>query len=145
MVKTVKSLYDRLWVKLVIIAGVVGPGVIAANADNDAGGITTYSIVGAHFGTKMLWVLLLITIALGVTQEMGMRIGLVTRQGLAGIIRENFGVKLTALAMLAMLIANVGTVTAEFAGIGSALALVGITKYITVPLAALAVLFFFFK
>lgn len=135
----------NLWLKIVFFLGVIGPGIIAANADNDAGGITTYSIVGAHFGTKMLWVLLLITFSLAVTQEMGVRIGLVTRQGLGGIIRENFGVRWTAFAMLAMLVANLGTVTAEFAGVGSSFGILGISKYLSVPIAALAVWFILYK
>lgn len=125
--------------------GIVGPGIIAANADNDAGGIATLSVVGAHYGTNMLWVLLLITFSLAITQEMGVRIGLVTRQGLAGLIRESFGVKLTTLVMLAMLVANIGTITAEFAGIASAFDIVGVTKYITVPLAALIIWFILYK
>lgn len=125
--------------------GIVGPGIIAANADNDAGGIATLSIVGAHFGTSMLWVLFLITFSLAITQEMGVRIGLVTRQGLAGLIRENFGVKLTALVMLALLVANLGTVTAEFAGIASSFEIIGASKYITVPLAALIIWFILYK
>ncbi len=133
------------WIKIVFFLGVIGPGIIAANADNDAGGITTYSIAGAHFGTKMLWVLLLITFSLAITQEMGVRIGLVTRQGLAGIIRETFGVKLTALAMLLMLVANVGTVTAEFAGVASSFSLIGISKYLSVPISALVVWFILYK
>lgn len=140
-----KKIWDKLWVKLVIIAGVVGPGVIAANADNDAGGITTYSVVGAHYGFKMLWVLLLITVSLAITQEMGMRIGLVTRQGLAGVIRENFGIRWTTFAMLAMLVANLGTVTAEFAGVASAFSLFGIGKFAVVPLTALLVWFILYK
>ena len=124
---------------------VVGPGIIAANADNDAGGITTYSIVGAHFGLKMLWVLFLVTISLAITQEMGVRIGVITRQGLGGIIRENFGVKWTAFAMCAMLIANIGTITAEFAGVAASFSIFGISKYIVVPLAALVVWFILLK
>lgn len=135
----------NLWLKIVFFLGVIGPGIIAANADNDAGGITTYSIVGAHFGTKMLWVLLLITFSLAVTQEMGVRIGLVTRQGLGGIIRENFGVRWTAFAMLAMLVANLGTVTAEFAGVGTSFGILGISKYISVPISALVVWFILYK
>jgi len=135
----------RFWPKLIIIFSVIGPGIIAANADNDAGGITTYSIAGAHFGTKMLWILFLITISLAVTQEMGVRIGLVTRQGLGGIIRENFGLRWTAFAMLAMLVANIGTVTAEFAGVAAAFSIFDISKYIVVPLAAAAVWFILYK
>lgn len=140
-----RNRFKKIWVKLLLIFSVIGPGIIAANADNDAGGITTYSIAGAHFGMKMLWILLLITFSLAITQEMGVRIGLVTRQGLGGIIRENFGVRWTVFAMLAMLVANIGTVTAEFAGIAAAFSIFDISKYITVPLAALVVWFILFK
>ena len=124
---------------MLIFFTVIGPGIIAANADNDAGGITTYSIVGAHFGTRMLWVLFLVTISLAITQEMGVRMGLVTRQGLGGIIREKFGVRWTFFAMVTMLIANLGTITAEFAGIAAALSIFGVSKYIAVPVSALIV------
>lgn len=140
-----KEKFRHWWIKIVFFLGVIGPGIIAANADNDAGGITTYSIAGAHFGTKLLWVLLLITFSLAITQEMGVRIGLVTRQGLAGIIRETFGVRLTALAMLLMLIANIGTVTAEFAGVASSFSLIGVSKYLSVPITALVVWFILYK
>lgn len=135
----------HFWPKLIFFFSVIGPGIIAANADNDAGGISTYSLVGAMFGTQMLWVLFLITFSLAITQEMGVRIGLVTRQGLGGVIRENFGLKLTAFAMLAMLIANLGTITAEFAGIASSFEIFNISKYISVPLAALVVWLILYK
>lgn len=131
--------------KLLFFFSVIGPGIIAANADNDAGGISTYSVVGAQFGTSMLWVLFLITFSLAITQEMGVRIGLVTRQGLGGVIRENFGIKWTAFAMVAMLVANLGTITAEFAGIASSFEIFNISKYITVPIAALVVWFVLYK
>ena len=134
-----------IWPKVLFFLSVIGPGIIAANADNDAGGITTYSAVGAHFGLKMLWILLLITFSLAITQEMGVRIGLITRQGLGGIIRENFGVRWTVFAMLAMLIANLGTITAEFAGVAASFSIFGISKYLVVPLAALAVWFILYK
>ncbi|MBU0546053.1 divalent metal cation transporter [Patescibacteria group bacterium] len=137
--------FRESWAKLIIVFSVIGPGIIAANADNDAGGIATYSVVGAHFGTKMLWILFLVTFSLAVTQEMGVRIGLVTRQGLGGVIRENFGLRWTAFAMLAMLVANIGTVTAEFAGVAASFSIFGITKYLTVPLAALVVWFILYK
>lgn len=137
--------FRHFWLKLLFFFSVIGPGIIAANADNDAGGISTYSVVGAHFGTKMLWVLFLITFSLAVTQEMGVRIGLVTRQGLGGVIRENFGVRWTTFAMVTMLIANLGTMTAEFAGIGSAASIFGISKFIAVPLSAIAVWFILYK
>jgi len=131
--------------KILFFLSVIGPGIIAANADNDAGGISTYSIVGAHFGLKMLWVLFLITISLGITQEMGVRIGLVTRQGLGGVIRENFGIKWVALAMLTMLIANLGTITAEFSGVAASFGIFGVNKYLVVPLAAFVVWMILFK
>lgn len=140
-----KKFFRKFWLRAVLIFGVIGPGIIAANADNDAGGITTYSITGAHFGTQMLWVLFLITISLAITQEMGVRIGLVTRQGLGGVIRENFGVRWTAFAMLLMFIANAGTITAEFAGVAAAFSIIGVSKYLVVPLAALAVWFILYK
>ena len=140
-----KDFFRRYWVKALFFFSVVGPGIISANADNDAGGITTYSVVGAHFGTKMLWVLLLITFSLAITQEMGVRIGLVTRQGLGGLIREHFGVRWTAFAMLALLVANLGTITAEFAGIAASFSIFDIGKYWSVPLAALSVWFVLYK
>jgi len=140
-----KKWWQNIWIKIIFFFSVVGPGIISANADNDAGGITTYSVVGAHYGTKLLWVLLLTTIALAVTQEMGVRIGLVTRKGLGAVIRENFGVPWTAFAILTMLVANFGTVTAEFAGIASAFYIIGVSKYIAVPLAAALIWFILFK
>ncbi|MFA6098821.1 MAG: divalent metal cation transporter [Patescibacteria group bacterium] len=137
--------WRKLWLRIVFFVSVVGPGIISANADNDAGGITTYTYVGAHFGTKMLWVLLLVTISLAVTQEMGVRLGIVTRQGLGGIIRENFGIRWTTFAMVTMLVANVGTVIAEFAGIAAAFSIIGVSKYIAVPLAGLIIWFILYK
>ncbi|MEK7131588.1 MAG: divalent metal cation transporter [Patescibacteria group bacterium] len=135
----------HFWPKLIFFFSVIGPGIIAANADNDAGGIATYSIVGAQFGFKMLWVLFLLTFSLAITQEMGVRIGLVTRQGLGGVIRENFGLRWTAFAMLTMLIANLGTITAEFAGIASSFEIFNISKYWSVPLSALVVWLVLYK
>ncbi|TAN34056.1 divalent metal cation transporter [Patescibacteria group bacterium] len=135
----------RFWPKLLFFFSVIGPGIIAANADNDAGGISTYSSVGAMFGTKMLWVLFLITFSLAITQEMGVRIGLVTRQGLGGVLRERFGVRWAVFALAAMLIANLGTVTAEFAGVAASFEIFGVTKYLVVPLAAAAVWLILYK
>ncbi|HBU07146.1 MAG TPA: Mn transporter [Candidatus Magasanikbacteria bacterium] len=143
--KKIVSKKSIWWAKVLFFLSVIGPGIIAANADNDAGGISTYSIVGAHFGLKMLWVLFLITFSLAITQEMGVRIGLVTRQGLGGIIREKFGVKWTLFAMVTMLIANLGTITAEFAGIASSFEIGNISKYWSVPVAALAVWLILYK
>jgi NRAMP (natural resistance-associated macrophage protein)-like metal ion transporter len=140
-----RKIIKAWWLRVLAIFSIIGPGIIAANADNDAGGITTYSVVGAQFGFKMLWVLFLLTFALAITQEMGARIGLVTRQGLGGVIRENFGVKLTVLAMLAMLVANLGTTTAEFAGVAAAFSLFGVSKCITVPVIAVVIWVILFK
>lgn len=118
---------------------VLGPGIISASADNDAPGIGTYSIVGARFGYSLLWMLILTTISLGVTQEMGARMGIVTRRGLGALIREHFDIRLTTFAIVTMLIANLGTTVAEFAGIASSLEIFGISKYISVPLMAILI------
>lgn len=128
-----------------MILSVIGPGIITANADNDAGGISTYSIVGAHYGYSLLWVLFLITFSLGITQEFGMRLGIVTGKGLAALIREKFGVKLTVFAMLTMLVANLGTITAEFSGVAASFSLIGVSKYFAVPFFALIVWFILYK
>jgi len=140
-----KERFQQIWIKILFFLTILGPGIISANADNDAGGITTYSIVGAHFGTKMLWILFLLTLSLAITQEMGVRIGLVTRQGLGGLIRENFGMKWTAFSMFVMLMANLGTITAEFAGIAASLEILNVTKFISIPIAALLIWFILYK
>ena len=123
-------------VRTVAILAIVGPGIITANADNDAGGISTLSTTGASYGYSLLWVLFLITFSLAVTQEMGARTGAVTGKGLAALIRERYGVKWTLFAMLATLAANLATTIAEFAGVASAGQLFGIPAWISVPLAA---------
>ncbi len=122
--------------QLAIFFGVLGPGIITANVDNDAGGITTYSIAGAHFGYSLLWTLIPITIALFVVQEMCARMGVVTGKGLADLIREHFGVKPTVILLLGIIIANLCTTTAEFAGIAASMEIFGVSKYISVPVAA---------
>ena len=125
--------------RLLIFLAVMGPGLITANSDNDAGGITTWSVVGAHYGYQLLWVLLLITPILAVTQEMGARMGVVTGKGLAALIRERFSLKVTAFAMLAMLIANLGTTIAEFSGVGAAFSLAHVPPWVCVPPVAVGV------
>src|ERR1700687_778178 len=105
---------------------ILGPGLISGFADNDAGGITTYSIAGARYGYGLMWVLLASMLALGITQEAGARLGLATGQGLASLIRERFGVRWTLFAIVTMLAANLGDTVAEFAGIAAALDLVGV-------------------
>lgn len=118
---------------------VVGPGVITGFAGNEAGGVTTYSSVGAHFGFSLLWLLLVASIGLGVIQEMCSRMGLATGQGLSDLIRERFGVRWTILAMIVLIIANGTNVVAEYAGIAASVELLGVPRIVSVPLAALAV------
>jgi len=115
---------------------VMGPGIITGIVDDDATGITGYALAGARFGYSLLWVLLLTIVALSVVQEMGARMGAVTGKGLADLIRERFGVRITALAMVTLLTANVVTTVAEFAGVAGASEIFGVSRYITVPIAA---------
>jgi Mn2+/Fe2+ NRAMP family transporter len=115
---------------------VMGPGIITGIVDDDATGITGYAIAGGRFGYSLLWVLILTVVTLAVVQEMAARMGAVTGKGLADLIRERFGVRTTAVAMLALLIANVTTVVAEFAGIAGASEIFGVSRYVAVPAAA---------
>ncbi|MGH7903902.1 MAG: NRAMP family divalent metal transporter [Candidatus Dormibacteraceae bacterium] len=118
----------------------LGPGLISGFADNDAGGITTYSVVGAQFGYDLMWVLLASMIALAITQEVGARLGIASGQGLGGLLRERFGVRWASFAIATMLLANLGDTVAEFAGIGAALMLFGVPVPVSSGLAALAIL-----
>lgn len=122
-----------------VFFSIIGPGLITAIADNDAGGISTYSIVGARYGYSLLWMLILITLSLAVTQEMGARMGAITGKGLAELIREQFGVKLTMFAMLTLVLANLATTVSEFAGIAASLELFGLSKFITIPIIAFGI------
>jgi NRAMP (natural resistance-associated macrophage protein)-like metal ion transporter len=122
------------------VLAVLGPGIVSGFADNDAGGITTYSLAGARFGYDLLWVLLATQLALFVTQEIGARIGLATGQGLTGLIRERFGVRWAAFAALTMIAANLGSTVSEFAGISAALSLFGVPVPVSALLAAIAVI-----
>ena len=121
---------------LMVALAIIGPGIITANADNDAGGISTLSIAGARYGYSLLWMLVLITFSLAVTQEMGARMGAATGKGLAALIRERYGVKWTFFAMVCTLVANLATTVAEFAGIAAAGELFGVPRWVSVPLAA---------
>jgi len=125
----------RRFIFLIPIFAIIGPGIIAGNADNDAGGITTYSVAGANFGYSLLWVLLLTTFALALTQEIGARMGLVTGKGLGALIREKFGVRWTAFVMVCLFISNIGTISAEFAGVAAALSIFNVSKFIAIPIA----------
>jgi len=129
------NLSRRFWIFLVIL----GPGIITANVDNDAGGITTYSVAGATLGYKLLWTIIPLTLALIVVQEMCARMGAVTGKGLADLIRERTGVKWTAFIMLTLLLADLGNTICEFAGVAASMELFGVTKYIAVPLGALGI------
>ncbi|KKU13834.1 MAG: Natural resistance-associated macrophage protein [Candidatus Magasanikbacteria bacterium GW2011_GWC2_45_8] len=114
-----KEQTKKLWPRLLVILAVVGPGIITGTADNDAGGIATYSVSGAMFGYQLLWVLALITVVLAITQEMGARLGIVTGKGLAALIRENFSFRATFFIIAFSFIANWANILAEFAGIAS--------------------------
>ena len=124
---------------------VIGPGLISGFADNDAGGITTYSVVGAQFGYDLMWVVFASMIALSITQEVGARLGLATGQGFGGLLRERFGVRGAGFAIFTMLLANLGDTVAEFAGIGASLALFGVPVPLSAGLAALLVIVFLWR
>jgi NRAMP (natural resistance-associated macrophage protein)-like metal ion transporter len=124
---------------MVAVLGVLGPGLVSGFADNDAGGITTYSLAGARFGYSLLWVILASQVVLFFTQEVGARLGLATGKGLMGLIRERWGVRWAAFAAAMMLLANLGSIVAEFAGIGSALSLFGIPPQVSAAVAAVVV------
>lgn len=125
--------------KALLILAAMGPGVVTAMAGNDAGGIATYSTVGAKFGFMSLWVIPVMCILLVVIQTTATRMGAVTGKGFSALIRERFGIRLTALAMLALLIGNVATTFSEFAGIASGMEIFGVPRWISVPIAAAAV------
>jgi NRAMP (natural resistance-associated macrophage protein)-like metal ion transporter len=124
---------------LVALAAVVGPGLIAGLSDDDPAGITTYSVLGASYGYRLLWVLLISTVALILFQDLGARIGVVTGQGLAGLIRQRYGARAGMMSISALLLANIGTTTAEFAGIAAGGEIFGIPRWISVPLGAIVV------
>lgn len=124
---------------LLIFLAILGPGIITANVDNDAGGITTYSLAAANYGYSILWMMIPTTVALVVIQEMCARMGAVTGKGLSDLIRESFGVKVTFYVMIALLLTNVGNAISEFAGIAASLEIFGVSKYLSVPLSAIAV------
>src|SRR2546428_11402953 len=125
--------------RLFVYLAMFGPGVITAAAGNDAGGIATFASVGADHGYQLLWVLIPLTVSLGIVQEMCARMGAVTGKGLADLIRERFGVRWTALVMLALLIANGGVTVSEFVGIAAATEVFGVPRYLSVPIAAVGV------
>jgi len=143
--KTAAPQRRTLWRNVMVFLAVVGPGIITANVDNDAGGITTYSLAGAQYGNKLLWTLIPITVALVVVQEMSARMGVMTGKGLADLIRENFGVRVTFWVMVALLIADVGNTIAEFSGAAASLSIFGVPAWVSVPITAVAVWFLVLK
>jgi NRAMP (natural resistance-associated macrophage protein)-like metal ion transporter len=125
--------------RLLSVLAVAGPGLIAANAGNDAGGIATYASAGAQFGYRTLFFMVLVTVGLVVVQEMCARLGAYTGVGLGALIREQFSIRMSSFALLCFVVANVGLVVSEFAGIGAGMQLLGVSRYICVPVAALAI------
>lgn len=125
--------------RLLGLVAVLGPGLLAGLSDDDPAGITTYSVLGAQFGYQMLWVLLLSTVALVVFHSLAAQMGVVTGQGLIGLIRQRYGVRSAAVAVTVLVLANVGTTCAEFAGIAAGFELFGVSRYVSVPIAAVVV------
>jgi len=132
-------LVRRWWKRVLFLLAVLGPGFITANVDNDAGGIYTYSLASARYGYDLLWTLIPMTIALVVIQEMCARMGAVTGKGLSDLIREEFGFRITFFMMAGLVLANFTNVMAEFAGVAASLEIFGLTRYISVPAAAVLI------
>src|SRR5512132_584630 len=124
---------------LLAFLAVMGPGLIAGIAGNDAGGITTYSVLGAETGLKLLWLFPVTIVILAIVQEMAGRLGVVTGQGLSDLIRDRFGVRWTVFAMVVLLVANVANTVAEFSGVAAATEIFGVSRYLTVPIVAVAI------
>ncbi len=135
MFKNKKAFFRRLAIFLAIL----GPGIITGSVDNDAGGITTYSVAGAVYGYNLIWTLIPSFIVLLVIQEMNARMGIVTGKGLADLIRENAGVKITFFIFIGLLIADIGNTTTEFAGVAGSMEVFGVSKYISVPIVGILV------
>jgi Mn2+/Fe2+ NRAMP family transporter len=125
--------------RLFVLLAIMGPGLVAANAGNDAGGIATYASVGARYGFDLLWMMVVITVSLVVVQEMAARMGVVTGKGLADLVREQYGVRWSLFATLSVLVANLGICISEFVGIGAALGLAHVPVWVSVPIAAVVI------
>jgi Mn2+/Fe2+ NRAMP family transporter len=136
---TLSHRFRPIRVRLFMLLAVVGPGIITANVDNDAGGITTYSVAGAHYGYGLLWMMPLVALALIIVQEMSARLGVVTGKGLADLIRERMGVRLTAVIIAILVFANLANTVSEFAGVAASMEIFGVSKYLSVPVAAVIV------
>lgn len=125
--------------KIGLFFALIGPGIITSNVDNDAGGITTYSLAGAHYGLALIWILIPVTVALIIIQEMCARMGVVSGKGLSDLIRERFGAKITFYLMIILFLANMGNTLSEFAGIAASMEIFGVSKYVSVPFGAFLV------
>jgi len=138
-----KAHWKKLWQAGLLKAGLffalIGPGIITSNVDNDAGGITTYSLAGANYGLSLIWIFIPVTVALIIIQEICARMGVVSGKGLSDLIRERFGAKITFYLMIILLLANLGNTLCEFAGIAASMEIFGISKYISVPIGAFLV------
>ncbi len=134
-IRLIRSRKSRIW----LVLAIAGPGVVAANAGNDAAGIATYASAGSEFVYRTLFFMVLVTIALVLVQEMAVRLGTHTGKGLAALIREQFTLRMTAIALGCVLLANTGLVVSEFAGIGAAFELLHVSRYIIIPIAAVAI------
>jgi len=139
------NIHRSWWKRLALFFAILGPGIITGSVDNDAGGITTYSVAGALYGYQLIWTLIPAFIVLVVVQEMNARMGIVTGKGLADLIRESAGVKVTFFIFAGLLIADIGNTTTEFAGVAGSMEIFGISKYISVPLSAVMVWFLVVK
>ncbi len=128
-----------LRVRLLMLLSIVGPGIITANVDNDAGGITTYSVAGAHFGYSFLGMMGLVALALIIVQEMSARLGVITGKGLADLIRESLGVRATTVVIALVVFTNLANTVSEFAGVAASLEIFNVSKYVSVPLAGIGV------
>jgi NRAMP (natural resistance-associated macrophage protein)-like metal ion transporter len=135
----VRGKFRRFALTLPIILAVLGPGIITGNVDNDAGGITTYSVIGARFGYSMLWMLVVITFTLAMIQEMCARMGVVTGKGLADLIRERFGIRVTLVVMVLLVFTNLANTMGEFAGVAGASSILGLNRFIAIPAVAFCV------
>ncbi|HEY5528273.1 MAG TPA: Nramp family divalent metal transporter [Thermoleophilia bacterium] len=137
----VRTVFGRVIARnrILLLFAVIGPGIITSNVDNDPGGITTYSLAGSHYGYGLLWMMIPILIALIIIQEMCVRMAIITGKGLADLIRENFGIKMTFYILIALLVTNMFNTMSEFAGVAAGAELLGLTRYIMVPLGAIAI------
>lgn len=145
MIKKINIRVRKFFRNIMFFLAILGPGIITSAADNDAGGIITYLTVGALYKFDMVWILVFLTVPLIITQEMCARMGVVTQKGLGELIRENFGVKWSMFALFILLIANLATTVAEFAGIAASLSLFGISKFITLPICFVIILLIIIK